>query len=268
MKVIYIAQLHGSCLVEEHNHDYWEVVYYTQGNGFVNIEGVDIPFIGGDIFVIPPFVSHFDYSDKVFSNYHLNFDDTDRAFDTSFHLKLHDTDDGVFAKILALIYNEYYRKREKVNIIEPLFEVLQTFLTSACEFEPENLYISKIKNELIANISNCEFKIDQAFEGIPLNTDYLRKMFARKTGQSPRQYLISLRLNLAKEALEKRFKTRLTLKEIAFMSGYSEYYYFSRSFKKHFGVSPNHWTADSDDRNKISCRRRKCNETKLESKDG
>jgi AraC-like DNA-binding protein len=58
---------------------------------------------------------------------------------------------------------------------------------------------------------------------------------------SPMQYVISLRLSLAKELLQ---NSRLSLEMIAEQSGFSDQYYFSRCFKKHIGITPGQYRKD------------------------
>lgn len=64
---------------------------------------------------------------------------------------------------------------------------------------------------------------------------YFRTIFKKKTGTSPNQYIIMLRLRNASLLLK---QTDLSIKEIAESVGFSDQMYFSRIFKKRFGVSP------------------------------
>jgi AraC-like DNA-binding protein len=61
------------------------------------------------------------------------------------------------------------------------------------------------------------------------------KMFKKITGYSPKDYIIRLRIDRAKELLEFQ---QYRLKEIAASVGYDDEFYFSRIFKKITGVSP------------------------------
>ena len=64
----------------------------------------------------------------------------------------------------------------------------------------------------------------------------LSKIFKDITGVSPINYLIQIRLTKARQLLEK--EEVLTVKEVAKAVGYEDAYHFSKSFKKHFGLSP------------------------------
>lgn len=64
---------------------------------------------------------------------------------------------------------------------------------------------------------------------------YFRKIFLTKFGVSPREYIISRRLDYASQLLR---SGQFQISEIAAMCGYAEPCHFSREFKKKFGVSP------------------------------
>lgn len=64
---------------------------------------------------------------------------------------------------------------------------------------------------------------------------YISKTFKEKTGESPINYLINLRLEKAKKLL---LTTEMPIKVIAQSIGYSDAYYFSKLFKKYYNHSP------------------------------
>lgn len=60
-------------------------------------------------------------------------------------------------------------------------------------------------------------------------------IFKESTGTSPYAYMLSLRLERASQML---VSTALTVSEVAFDAGFSDPLYFSRAFKKKYGISP------------------------------
>ena len=66
--------------------------------------------------------------------------------------------------------------------------------------------------------------------------DYFRRCFQREMGQTPTQYLISLRMERAKQLL--RDPKHFTVEAIAHSCGFAAALYFSTCFKKHVGCSP------------------------------
>jgi len=71
-----------------------------------------------------------------------------------------------------------------------------------------------------------------------ISESYLRAIFARYAGQSPKSYLSGLRCEHAKRQLT---FTNRTMKEIAECCGYIDEFHFSKSFKKACGIPPKEW---------------------------
>ncbi|GMK48331.1 hypothetical protein PghCCS26_54610 [Paenibacillus glycanilyticus] len=63
-------------------------------------------------------------------------------------------------------------------------------------------------------------------------------LFKKQTGRTMTVYLRSLRIEKAKQLFS---QTRLPAKEIAQQVGFSDYFYFSRMFKKEVGMSPSEY---------------------------
>lgn len=65
--------------------------------------------------------------------------------------------------------------------------------------------------------------------------NYFHKKFRDAFGITPFNYMLNLRMQMAKELLS--FSSD-TIREIAFKTGYDNEFYFSRTFKKYTGLSP------------------------------
>ena len=71
-----------------------------------------------------------------------------------------------------------------------------------------------------------------------MNPFYLSQLFKEKTGDTYLNFLTKIRINKAKELLE---KTDLKIYEICEMVGYSDTNYFSKLFEKFAGVRPSEY---------------------------
>ena len=67
---------------------------------------------------------------------------------------------------------------------------------------------------------------------------YFRKLFKKEYGISPQKYIIDLRIQNAASLISTGY---YSLKEIAYLSGYTDYKYFSVEFKRVKGVSPSEY---------------------------
>ena len=97
----------------------------------------------------------------------------------------------------------------------------QQKIAPALDFIAKN-YDKEIKNAELAQLTG-------------LSTVYFRKLFTEVTGTSPIAYVHRLRIKKAKEMLKSDYGS---ITEIAKSLGYLNIYDFSRTFKKHTGISP------------------------------
>lgn len=67
---------------------------------------------------------------------------------------------------------------------------------------------------------------------------YLTTLFRKQTGYSPLSYFSHLKIEKACEYLD---FSKLKIKEISFLTGYSDPYYFSKDFQKKMGLSPRNY---------------------------
>ena len=100
---------------------------------------------------------------------------------------------------------------------------------------------SKIKESV--NYINSRFatpwvSVSDAAELSFMSEVYFRKLFKAEYGISPQKYIIKLRLEKASELIK---SGDYSLKEVAIMSGYTDYKYFSTEFKRAFGCSPSEY---------------------------
>ena len=85
-----------------------------------------------------------------------------------------------------------------------------------------NFFTSKIDIPYLASLENLS------------NSRYVA-VFKQQYKKSPNEYIIDLRLQLAKSLLD---NTNMSIRQISESVGYNDQYFFSRLFKKHLGISP------------------------------
>lgn len=92
--------------------------------------------------------------------------------------------------------------------------------------------------EILKQHYNENLSLDEICGKVSVSKNYFCYLFKREVGMSVWNYLTRIRLNEAKELLE---KTDLKSYEIAFQVGYDNPSYFSKLFKKYETVSPNEY---------------------------
>lgn len=97
---------------------------------------------------------------------------------------------------------------------------------------------SKIRNSveyLLKNYKKSDLSIKEIADKSFISEVYFRKLFKEEYGVSPQKYIIGLRIQSAAGLISVGY---YSLEEIAYLSGYNDYKYFSVEFKKIMGVSP------------------------------
>jgi AraC-like DNA-binding protein len=85
------------------------------------------------------------------------------------------------------------------------------------------------------NMSFSDFGKDEFAAALNVSSSLLYKKIKALTGQSPTDFIKTIRLNYALELLEKR---KYSVTEISEFCGFSSVGYFSTVFRKYFGKSP------------------------------
>ena len=94
--------------------------------------------------------------------------------------------------------------------------------------------ISEIKS-YIRNHFTEDISLKDISERFYINSSYFSTLFKKKTGQTYQNYLISLRISLARKLLG---ETDLRLYEICEMVGYRDINHFNRIFERETGKKP------------------------------
>lgn len=91
-------------------------------------------------------------------------------------------------------------------------------------------------NYLKKHIFDSSLKIEKLHTLCGVSDAYFRRIFIKEFGMRPNQYITEKRLSYAQSLIDNGDFT--TISEIAQSVGYSDPLYFSRLFKKKYGISP------------------------------
>lgn len=122
---------------------------------------------------------------------------------------------SVFYNLLSYIENfenMNYADKKKIEVIDPAVS-----------------YLKK-------HIYDCDLNIESLPKLCGISGAYFRKIFALNFGTSPHKYILRKRLSHAKSIIGSGDFD--TISEVAIAVGYNDPLYFSRAFKKKYGVSP------------------------------
>lgn len=97
-----------------------------------------------------------------------------------------------------------------------------------------NIHVDRAVRYIDGNLAG-ELRVEQIAEMLGIDRMYLRNLFAQYAGMSTMEYIMSKRMERAKELLANE---RMSVGEVASSVGYPDVLAFSKTFKKHVGVSP------------------------------
>lgn len=131
------------------------------------------------------------------------------------------------------------------NLIDQKRQRQQNFEKSI-EIDPGSITISSLDEQLIEkvlrliekNMSNSEYSIENLSQDMSMSRVSLYRKIISITGNTPTEFVKSVRLKHAAELLK---KGQLTIAEVSYSVGFSSPAYFTHSFKKAFGVLPSHY---------------------------
>ncbi|MFC2109179.1 ATP-binding protein [Bacteroidota bacterium] len=96
-------------------------------------------------------------------------------------------------------------------------------------------FVTNLENILFGNIENTSFSVHELCEAVGMSRTSLYMKLKNLIDLSPQDFIIHTKLKFSKNLL---IKGGVTIKEVAYQSGFSNPKYFSTSFKKFYGVSP------------------------------
>ena len=129
---------------------------------------------------------------------------------------------------------------DRIPIEQTIFDTVRNFKRGSENSEEGSYSSGKISIDfLLRHVEENYFdKISFAelADSANISRPYLSQRFKEEVGISFSEYLLSFRLNKAKELLER--EQNISCKEVALQVGYSDYAQFTKMFKKFIGESP------------------------------
>lgn len=105
-------------------------------------------------------------------------------------------------------------------------------------------FIAKANDLLEQEIENPEFDVETFSEEMNVSRPVLYRKIKALTGQSPHEFIIYAKLRHAVRLLR---SNQMSIKEVAYASGFSNSKYFSTTFKKYFDLTPTEFLNKKED---------------------
>lgn len=250
----------GGSEITPHSHDFLSLIFILSGGCVYNINGLHYPVKKGDVIACNPGVQHGKTvaPGEEISEFHLGLNNICReGLPKNFliseeacpiiSLKEYEQD---FFKCCGDIMLEQEKGEPGWDLMlkSLVMKLVVILLKAMCaERAPEgeegglsfetydkanivNAIISFINENYMKDIS-----LEKISRNMYLSPAYISRIFKEEAGDSPINYLIKTRLSKAEELLK---ESGVPVKAAAKGVGYDDAYYFSKLFKKYYGMPP------------------------------
>lgn len=238
--IIYVGKHLLTLTVSRHAHNSWELVYCTDGSGTFHFDDGDLPYKKGDVVILPPYVPHGNSSRDGFTNIHMNMTDTSLPFKSPAIVQ-DDSNQFLLQAFQAIYFHFNGDPHRRRLLMSPYGDLIYCYLMCYHKTQPLSPVVEEIENNIIQNYPDCNYELDKYLQSFPFSYDYLRKLFKKELGVTPHKYLTDKRLQTAADTLAYGFTDGCNIAEISQQCGFREPLYFSRMFKKKFGVAPSYY---------------------------
>ncbi len=235
------------------------LIYCIDGNGIIQINEQSYLIEPNCYFVIPAHTPHKYWASEVdpWSIYWIHFGGSKSQYFEQF-----------FNHIIKIKLMTSARIDDRINLFNEILTTLELGLTQE-NIEFANLSFSFLLATFFYNetyigtkgyinkspVDKAIFLMQNSLKGnltvhdiashVNLSESHLSKVFKNKTGSSPFDFYIGLKMQ---EAIRLLTNQSMKIKEVAYTLGYEDPFYFSRLFKKHIGTSPMNFLSTSKDK--------------------
>jgi len=259
--VFFIGKNNNVTTNRPHAHDNTEIFFVFSGSFQEWIDGTVYDVAAGDVIVINAKQSHhhitsnstepiilffagfYDYHFKGMEANHFIFPGDKPIFHTEGLIR-----QDISNLCLKMISERYGNQvgqyfMQKTYLIQLLLMLMRQICIPSCQVSSSYHFETHHKSYVVSEIRQYlsehyaeKISLDLIAKNMYLSSAYISKIFKEETGEAPINYLIKLRLEQAKNQLENN--ERISIKAISTSVGYDDVYYFSKLFKKYYGVSP------------------------------
>lgn len=156
-------------------------------------------------------------------------------------------DMGKFVVNLRMLIKNYAKLRKQIKPF--LVPDIPSFLSSRVEKDNDNMiFMKKVHTLVEANISNDKYTISDLVVDMGLSRTSFFNKFKEITGQAPKDYIFSLKMDVAAKLL---LYSNLNVTEVAGMLGFCDSKYFAKRFKETYDVCPTKYVQQMHEKKEV-----------------
>lgn len=234
----------------EHSHYFSELFFVTKGTGFFQIEGKKIPVQKNDLVLINPNIPHTEFGNKEYPWEYIALGIEGVQFQYS-------EKEAPYSYSVFSLSREHTEIPWYLNTLVKEIQTQQTGYQTICQNLLELVLLSvarstrqeflsaprqkttrecRLVEQYINEHYHEDITLDTLSALVHINKYYLVHAFKNYKGISPINYLIQRRVEEARHLLE---STNYSVTKIGEISGFSSQSYFSQTFRRLTGTTPN-----------------------------
>lgn len=240
---IYEADYH----ISRNSFDSFLIMYISKGSCDITTDGHNYHADTGQFVFLDCYIPHCYGSQNAWEAAWLHFDGTlareyFQEITSHYGYVLSPDNPKALSHSMDKICNYF---RESKPIVEPsisthITNILNGFLVPATENKKSMIYTHTIADSIsyINEHFHEPISLDSLAEKANMSLFHFTRIFAKETGVTPHQYLISTRISAAKFMLK---SSETSIKDIAFSTGFNSESSFCSTFKKWEGMTPSQY---------------------------
>ncbi|MDE6690634.1 MAG: helix-turn-helix transcriptional regulator [Clostridia bacterium] len=237
--ITFAGAVSGAEEVKEHAHGDFEIVLFESGGDFI-ADGAKTAVAEGGVAVIPPLLKH-----RIACGNAVRaiLDKALLPVRSALFIGADDAREIRHSVMRAcLLFKENAAKNE--GVLSAYGNLIAALIAAYAAPDGYSPAVQSVLDDLEKHIGDSTYSLESFIRSLPLNYDYVRKLFKKEVGVTPHEHLTRARMLRAKTILLSGVTNRYSnysVTQIAEACGYAEPLYFSRVFKQYYGVAPSHY---------------------------
>ncbi len=116
-----------------------------------------------------------------------------------------------------------------------VYQIISALISAETVDSTNPKKLSLALSYLHSHYTDADFSIESLAKSASMSRRYFEKLFFAEKGTTPRDYIIELKMSLARELL---LNEKLSVSDVAAELGYADVYHFSKIFKQKVGKAP------------------------------
>ncbi len=221
--------LHKEGIFHVKERPYAALSFRVKGTGSFKIGGKVLSTCPGDVLFIPadmPYEVEYSVSESIVANLQL----CNYAEPELFRFKNQGEGSLLFLQLLS----DWQAHRSANQAKSTVYAILEKIAHDQ-KISAEDTAFAACLQYIEEHFCEPSLDIAGVCERGFISPSSLQRAFLQRFGVSPKQYIIKLRMS---KALQLLIENRLSVKEIAYLCGFSDDKYFSRAFREKYGYPP------------------------------